>query len=148
MVRSGLSLRRAARLVMLAGLSLASLAGPAGALAGAPRAAAMQAETAVTVIPVQNIARDAFRWQLSPDRSRQYRPPSRRNDFDRWDRRQRPVYRPPVPYNNRSYRVRPNQRVYRGLDARQAACARRYRTYDPRTNTFFIRPGVRAVCRL
>lgn len=31
-------------------------------------------------------------------------------------------------------------------DAHVAWCMERYRTYDPRTNAYFVRPGVRVVC--
>lgn len=34
------------------------------------------------------------------------------------------------------------------LTERQAACAARYRTYDPRTDSYFVRPGVPAKCPL
>lgn len=35
-----------------------------------------------------------------------------------------------------------------GLSSHQQACARRYRTYDPRTDLYVVRPGVTARCRL
>jgi enoyl reductase-like protein len=35
-----------------------------------------------------------------------------------------------------------------GLNERQRACAARYRTYNPRTDTYTVRPGVTARCRL
>ncbi|MDQ8758144.1 BA14K family protein [Sphingosinicella sp. LHD-64] len=36
----------------------------------------------------------------------------------------------------------------RGLSAHQKACARRYRSYNPRTDRYTVRPGVTARCRL
>ncbi len=62
------------------------------------------------------------------DRDRRWERDRRRYERDRWERRGPPS-------------------AYRGLSSHQVACSRRYRTYDPRTNTYFIRPGVRAVCR-
>jgi hypothetical protein len=34
------------------------------------------------------------------------------------------------------------------LNAHQRACADRYRTYDPATDTYYARPGVKAQCAL
>lgn len=62
------------------------------------------------------------------DRDRRWERDRRRYERNRWERRGPPA-------------------AFRGLSPHQAACSRRYRTYDPRTNTYFIRPGVRAVCR-
>ena len=79
------------------------------------------------------------------------RPPPRYRDDRRWDRNDRWERERRWERDRRDRRrwERPYEpRAYRGLSRRQAACAQRYRTYDPRTNTFFIRPGVRAVCRL
>lgn len=36
----------------------------------------------------------------------------------------------------------------RGLSAHQRACAQRYRSYNPRTDRYVVRPGVTAPCRL
>ena len=36
----------------------------------------------------------------------------------------------------------------RALTPRQRACAARYRSYDPRTDRYLLRPGVTARCRL
>lgn len=53
------------------------------------------------------------------------------------------------PHRTEQQRVNRNQqRNMRGLNARQRACAQRYRTYDPRSNTYTVRPGVRRQCRL
>ena len=40
------------------------------------------------------------------------------------------------------------QRNVHSSDAHVRRCAARYRSYDPRTDTFIARPGVRRKCRL
>lgn len=36
----------------------------------------------------------------------------------------------------------------RDLSAHQRACAQRYRSYNPRTDRYVVRPGVTAPCRI
>jgi|SRR5690606_14796144 len=42
----------------------------------------------------------------------------------------------------------PKQQAKPALTKRQAACAARYRTYNPRTDTYIVRAGVTAKCPL
>ncbi|OWJ64876.1 BA14K family protein [Inquilinus limosus] len=43
---------------------------------------------------------------------------------------------------------RAGQQAPASLSQHQRACAQRYRSYDPRTDLYVVRPGVTARCRL
>lgn len=71
------------------------------------------------------------------DRDRDGRPNVVDRRDDRWDRRWGPEVRPPGHWRARA-----------GWNRHVRACHARYRTYNPRTDTYVVRYGVRARCRL
>jgi hypothetical protein len=120
------------RKFMLLGLAALTVTAAAGAASAQPR-------------PYGDRDRDGVPNAYDPrpndgpmgDRDRDGRPNAYDARDDRWDTRWGPMVRAPRYWGGRP-----------GWNRHVRACFARYRTYNPRTDTYLIRPGVRVRCRL
>jgi hypothetical protein len=106
----------------------------AALLASAPLAASAQSGS-------QSVGPGDRHGNFEPNRSPGMNPPGRAPDIDpygRWDNGW--GHRPPAPPKHYAKRGYWYQHV--------RACSARYRSYNPRTDTYQVRRGVAARCRL
>lgn len=106
----------------------------AALLASAPLAASAQSAS-------QTVGSGNRHGNFAPNPPMGMNPPARAPDIDpygRWDSEW--GNRPPAPPKHYSKRTKWYQHV--------RACSARYRSYNPRTDTYIVRRGVSRTCRL